>query len=411
MRRRGLHPLGSWQARLGVVGIAALVLAGLMGVGARPSAPPSPQAHAPIRYTQVAQPVGRASPGKGTTSTSVVYTPANIQSAYDYGGFAAGGAGTTIAIVDAYGDPALSSDVAGFDSKFGLSTVSLAVYAPDGAPTATNSNWAIETALDVEWAHASAPAAQIDLVVVPDASLQHLLDGVNAAVGLGPTSISMSWGAAETTMASYGYLGPYETALQTAASKGIALLASSGDNGAYNGSRPKQLQVNYPASSPEVMGVGGTTLYLSTSGAYGSESAWSDSGGGYSVEFKEPAYQTGAAIPDAKDARGVPDVAFDANPNTGVYVLAQGSWYAVGGTSVGSPNWAAIVADNAAGGSPSLNVAEAYGVYGAGGTGSHYAADFHDITSGNNGYYSAAKGWDAVTGLGTPNVSNLILNP
>jgi subtilase family serine protease len=106
--------------------------------------------------------------------------------------------------------------------------------------------------------------------------------------------------------------------------------------------------------------------------------------------------------------RGVPDVAFDANPNTGVYVYQNG-WWAVGGTSVGAPNWAAIVADSAGANSLSLNLTNLYGaVYG---NTTNYPKDIHDITSGNNGHYSAGTGWDAVTGIGTPNVGGLLTTP
>lgn len=105
----------------------------------------------------------------------------------------------------------------------------------------------------------------------------------------------------------------------------------------------------------------------------------------------------------------MPDVAFDANPYTGVYVYYNGSWYAVGGTSLGAPSWAAIVADNAASASHALNSSYLYGtVYGFKGGSALYETEIHDVTSGNNGYYVAGTGWDAVTGIGSPNVSNLI---
>jgi subtilase family serine protease len=382
-------------------------MASLLGAAPPRAASTVHHAHPPIRFSQVSRPVSRTRPGKMSHSSAVVYTPANIQAAYDFGGFAAGGAGRAVAIIDAYGDPSLPSDLSAFDDQFGLPAAQVAIYTPAGAPASTNSSWAVETALDVEWAHAGAQAAQLDLIVLPDASFQHLIDGVDFAAGLpNVAAISMSWGAAETTVAADGYLPAFEDALQAAQAKGIVLLASSGDQGAYNGTH-RTLQVNYPASSPEVVGVGGTTLTLSGSGGYGSETAWSGSGGGYSVEFAEPPYQTGAAIPDPNGRRGVPDVAFDADPNTGVYVAALGKWYAVGGTSVGAPNWAAVAADDAAAGSPALGLGALYGVYAS----SAYGADMHDVTSGSNGYYSAGVGWDAVTGAGTPNVVNLITAP
>jgi subtilase family serine protease len=388
--------------------------AGPSGGAATAQASP-PRAYPPIRYASVAAPTRPDKPGKGSTSTSVTYPPAVIQSAYDFGSFASsGGTGTTVAIVDAYGDPTLASDLHVFDQRFGLPSATVTVSYPDGTPTSANSSWAVETALDVEWAHANAPEAAIDLVVVPDATFEDLLDGVAAAVGLKPTALSMSWGAPESDYAgstctvpgsttSETCLAAYEAEFGSAAQNSTALLAASGDQGAYDGTHPRTLTVNYPASSPAVVGVGGTTLSVTSTGAWSSETAWSDSGGGFSTLFSEPSYQSSAGIPDSSGTRGVPDVAFDANPSTGVYVYEGGSWYAVGGTSVGAPNWAAIAADAAATGKP-LALGALYGVYV---NPSSYSADYHDIQSGSNGYYSAEQGWDAVTGIGTPQVANL----
>jgi kumamolisin len=246
---------------------------------------------------------------------------------------------------------------------------------------------------------------------VPDSTFQHLLDGVSYAVNnLSVTAISMSWGAPEIN-SSTDTKTAYEAVFSTATSKGILLFSASGDQGAYDGTHPKVLTPDYPSSSPQVIGVGGTTLNLDSSGNYLSEAAWSSSGGGFSLYFSEPSYQAGSNISDASGMRGVPDVAFDADPNTGLYVYASGKWYAVGGTSAGAPNWAAIAADDLAQ-SPNhpLTSNYLYGkVYGNAGSSGLYATEFHDITSGYNGYYYAMADWDAVTGLGSPNVYNLIL--
>ncbi len=404
----------SW--RIGVLVVLGTVLT--MGWVAAPvAAAPSPasrgRAHAPIIYSQVPAPRSRNQPGKhgpgGTKTASVVYTPLNIQQGYNYA-TDVGGAGQTIVIVDAYGDPTLVTDLAAFDSKFGITGAGpLTVYYSGGTPTSSNANWALETALDVEWVHANAPAATIDLVVTPTSSFSDLLGGLQyAANKLKPTAVSLSWGAPEADY-SANVLDSYESVLTTLTNDGAVVFASAGDSGAYDGTHPKTLTVNYPASSPQVVGVGGTTLNLSCSSsscAYLSETAWSGSGGGYSSQFSEPGYQSSAGISDpfSPPMRGVPDVAFDANPSTGVYVYAAGSWYAVGGTSVGSPNWAAIAADSAALSSGALNLGSLYTSYSS----STYTSEFHDITSGNNGYYSAGTGWDPVTGIGTPQVAALI---
>ena len=397
--------LGSVSAQAAVTGHGSSTPASRPAVGAiRP----------PIRYAAVAAPARPNKPGHGPKSTSVVYPPATIQTAYDFGTYAnSGGKGQTIAVVDAYGDPTLTADLAAFDTKFNLPTPTVNVYIPDGAPSATNSSWAIETALDVEWAHANAPYATIDLVEAPDSSFQHLLDAVAYAIALKPAAVSMSWGAPESDYSSSSCVAPggtvaepclaaYETVFQEATS--TALFASSGDQGAYDGTHPKTLTVNYPASSPEVIAVGGTTLNVTSAGTWSSETAWSDSGGGYSKLFSEPTYQSGAKISDTSGQRGVPDVAFDANPSTGVYVYQGGTWYSVGGTSVGSPNWAAVAADAVSPGK-TVSLSDLYGLYSNSTT---YSSDFHDITSGSNGYYSAGAGWDAVTGIGSPEVSTLI---
>lgn len=414
----GVTGLSARSWRIGVLIVVGTVLP--MGWVAAPVAAASSPAshglaHAPIIYSQVPAPRSRTKPGRpghgGPKTASVVYTPLDIQQGYAYGADV-GGAGQTIVIVDAYGDPSLLTDLATFDTKFGITPPStsgagsLNISYPGGQPTSSNSNWALETALDVEWAHANAPAATIDLVVTPTSSFSDLLEGLVSASRLGPTEVSLSWGAPEADY-SASVLGSYQTALATLFNQGAVVFSSAGDSGAYDGTHPKTLTVNYPASSPLVVGVGGTTLNLScssTSCSYSGETAWSGSGGGYSSQFLEPAYQTSADIPDSSGGRGVPDVAFDANPSTGVYVYEAGAWYGVGGTSVGAPNWAAIAADTAADSKPALTLTSLYASYSS----SSYSSEFHDITSGSNGYYSAGAGWDPVTGIGTPQVAALI---
>lgn len=402
------------QKILTIFGILALLASLALSVGFKPPGvvmervPQAgyDQARPPVQFGSVAEPVGQIGPHRGGTTTSVVYTPANIQNAYNFGTFA-NGSGKAIAIVDAYGDPTLTKDLTAFDTKFGLPAATVNVFYPDGAPAGSNSGWAVETALDVEWAHANAPNATIDLVIVPSPTFQQLLDGINyGANSLSVVAISMSFGA-PLSQVSASTITSYETAFSNATAKGVLLFAASGDSGAYDGT--SQLTTDYPASSPKVIGVGGTTLKLNTSGGYGSETAWNGSGGGYASAFSEPSFQTTAVITDTSAKRGVPDVGFDANPNTGVYVVANGVWYVVGGTSVGAPNWAAIAADSAAAGGHQLTLSYIYGtVYGVGGSAALYKTEIHDVTSGNNGYYTATTGWDPVTGIGSPNVANLI---
>ena len=265
-----------------------------------------------------------------TSSSPQGYTPAQIAQAYgfnqitfDGGTLKGNGAGQTIAIVDAYVDPNIASDLAKFDSQFGLAApASFTQYVQQGATT--NAGWALETALDVEWAHAIAPGANIVLVEANNSSLSSLLSAVNYARDLSSVSVvSMSWGASEFSSES-----AYDSYFTTPAGhSGITFVASSGDGGAGT---------TWPSVSPNVLAVGGTTLSTTASGNYVNETAWSDSGGGVSSFETEPSYQTSV---ESTGKRTTPDVAYDANPNTGFAVYdsvayaGQSGWFEVGGTA------------------------------------------------------------------------------
>jgi subtilase family serine protease len=344
------------------------------------------------------------------SATGVSYTPSELQKAYSYSSSSsATGSGETIAIIDAYGSPTISSDLACFDKMFGLPSPTLTVVHPFGTISGSNSGWALETALDVEWAHAMAPAASILLIETPSASLTYLInDAIPYAVSNGASVISMSWGAAENSASCSTWTG--ETSVfEKAASAGAILLAASGDDGGKDGT--SSATVNYPAADPYVVGVGGTTLSVTSAGAYSSETVWNDragaSGGGVSACFSEPSYQSSASIKVTKSSgaatpkgRAVPDISYDADPYTGVWVYdttGYSGWVQVGGTSAASPQWAAIFAD-----------ALSYGDSVTGGTvhgllyGLLGSSSVHDVTSGNNGVYDASSGYDACTGVGTP---------
>ncbi len=253
------------------------------------------------------------------------------------------GSGVTIALIEAYNDPTIASDLKVFDQTEGLTAPpNLTVESQSGtavsATAPTNSGWTEEESLDVEWAHAIAPGANILVVEANSQSIQDLMAAVNTARNTpGVVAVSMSWGFPETPNET-----SYDSNFTTPAGHiggdglpgGVTFIASSGDNGSLAGA-------SYPAASPNVLSVGGTTLLLSSSGAYQSESAWIDSGGGYSKYEPEPSYQ---AKVQSTGYKATPDVAFDGDPNTGVQVYAQGSWMTIGGTSLGSPSWAGIIA-------------------------------------------------------------------
>ena len=337
-------------------------------------------------------------------ATPAALTPAQVRQAYGFSqvaavnGTALTGAGETIAIVDAFNDPYIARDLATFDARYGLAAPpSFKVVSQTGSTTAlpqNDSGWSGEIALDVEWAHAIAPGANILLVEAKSSGLNDLLMAVNYARNQsGVAVVSMSWGSSEFSSETSGTYNSYFTT--PAGHTGVAFVASSGDDGAG---------ASWPAVSTNVLAVGGTTLNLS-GGNYASESAWSDSGGGASLYFSKPSYQTAYT----GTRRGGPDVSYDANPNTGfsVYNTSDGGWEQVGGTSAGAPQWAALVAvadqGRALNHLGSLDSASQLlpAIY------AMPASNFHDVTSGSNGY-SAKTGYDLATGRGSPIAQNVI---
>jgi subtilase family serine protease len=319
-------------------------------------------------------------------------TPAQIKSIYNLP--STGGTGT-IALIDAYDDPSIESDLAVFDKQYGLASCTVKNGCLEkhmmSASTTKNSGWATEISLDVEWAHAIAPKAKILLVEAKTQSGANLLSAVDYATGRKDVvAVSMSWGGEE-----FSDQLSYDFHLSPKANPNVVFFAASGDDGTG---------ASWPASSPNVIGVGGTTVKLSSKGALVSETAWSGSGGGVSAYEKEPAYQKTYSISKAGGMRAVPDVAYDADPSSGFSVYYSGGktsgtangWYVVGGTSAGAPQWAAIRALGI------MTLAHLYADKAASSTLSY----FRDITSGSNGtctYYCAARArYDYVTGLGTP---------
>jgi subtilase family serine protease len=369
------------------------------------------------------------------------YSPQELQNAYGLrlllsAGYT--GVGQSIIIIDSFGSPTIAQDLAAFDVGYGIpDPPSLKVLAPLGAvpfdPTNSDmAGWAMETTLDVEWAHAMAPSANIVLLTSPVSETegiqglpkfleleQYALDNKLGRI------ISQSWGATENTLftpAGQALIKDFETFYIRAARESVTVLASAGDTGSANFNVDHKFYpfptVNYPASSPWVTAVGGTSLYADTSGNYLSETVWDNAsgagGGGVSQYFAEPFYQRSltAYQPLLQGKRGIPDVSYNADPETAILVYASflpscaGCYFFIGGTSEGSPQWAGIIADanqlarHAIGYlNPTI-----YGLNDADG-----AKYFHDITAGNNGFagipgYSAAPGWDLATGWGTPNL-------
>lgn len=339
---------------------------------------------------------------------TTAYVPAKVRHAYGFDQVVNQGAGQTIGIVDAYDDPKAEADLGEFAKQFGLAACTTAngcfrkIYS-NGKLPASNTNWSVEISLDIQWAHAIAPQAKIVLVETPTNNLNDLMNGVDAAVRNGASVVSMSWTVAE--------FGGEKSLDNHFVSNGVTFFAASGDSGTG---------VAYPAASPYVIGVGGTSLALDSNGNYLSEAAWSGSGGGESAIEKEPLDQEQFGIPnDSRGTRGVPDVAYDANPGTGyavydsVPINGAAGWFQVGGTSAAAPQWAALasIANSSRVAARKANLSgTASIIYALAKTG--LGTDFHPVTQGTNGscgtLCSAAAGYDYVTGLGTPQARVLI---
>jgi subtilase family serine protease len=329
------------------------------------------------------------------------YSPAQLWTAYGVANSSGGNVrgAKTIVIVDAYDYPTAAADLTAFSSMFGLplpTATSFQVVYGGASKPAADCGWAQEEALDIEWAHAMAPNANIVLVEAASSSFGDLFAAVDKAGKiLNPTGapnlsvgqVSMSWGGSEFSSET-----SYDSHFLT---PGVVYFASSGDTGGVT---------IYPSVSPNVVSAGGTSLTLYTNGARKTETGWSGSGGGPSQYEKIPSYQSVIqSIVGSK--RGVPDFSFDADPNTGVAVYdstkCQGmsGWMVFGGTSVASPSLAGIV--NAAGSGNTSSTAELKMIYGNIAGNTINSSNFYDVVSGTAGKYKAASGWDFVTGIGS----------
>jgi subtilase family serine protease len=309
---------------------------------------------------------------------------------------------------------------------------------PFNPDNGTQVGWAAETTLDVEWAHAMAPDANIVLLTSPVAETQGVqgmpeflyLETYALAHNLGKI-ISQSWGTTENTLftpAGQKVFANFEAFYQSAAQQNVTVLASAGDSGSsnveLNGTTYYPFPtVGFPASSPFVTAVGGTSLFATESGNRQFEITWIGSGGGVSQQFVEPQYQNLLPAPVQQileNHRGLPDVAYNADPNTSIFIYlsflgsSSAGYYFIGGTSEGSPQWAGIIADaNQLAGHPLGFLNPKLYAIGANGMQSQL---FNDITFGSNaanGFngipgYSATVGWDFTTGWGTPKVGNLV---
>lgn len=333
-----------------------------------------------------ASPDGTVAPA----ATPSGYSPSQLRTAYS---LPASGAAGKVAIVDAYGDPGIKSDLDAYSRHFGLpvmpscssgSQAGCFEKLDQSAGTAypkTDVGWALETALDVEAVHAVCVGCRIELIEAKSATTTNLMAAVDEAVATGAKVVSMSWGGDETAS---------ETA-QDAHFKhtGVIFMAASGDNG-YG--------TSYPAASPKVVAVGGTHLRVGATGRT-SETAWTEAGSGCSLYESKPSWQKDAGC----SGRTIADIAADADPATGMAVYSSRSdsgagWFVVGGTSLSTPLIAGMEALSGSGAQSAM----LSGLYASLGTSRLY--DVKSGTTGTCGTYlcKAAAGYDGPTGVGAP---------
>jgi kumamolisin len=398
------HSGGTYRGRTGAVSIPSelsKIVQSVTGLDDRPQA----QAHFRVAVDDPANP----------SATSTSYTPLQIAQAYNFP-TTFNGAGETIGIVE-LGGGFTQSDLNIYFSGLNISPVpSVVAVSVDGAqnqPTGDTNGPDTEVMLDIEVAGAVAPAANIVVYFGPNTDAG-FLDAINQAVTDNvhkPSVISISWGGPESDWTAQS-LQSYNSALQSAAAVGVTVCVACGDNGSTDGVSDGSDHVDFPASSPYSLACGGTSLTIE-SGKISSEVVWNDlssgdgaTGGGVSATFAVPTWQGSVNVPSSGSfkGRGVPDVAGDADPATGYQVQADGSSFTVGGTSAVAPLWAGLIALF----NQSLKQPAGYlnpGLYQNIAT---QEATFRDITSGNNGDYSAGPGWDACTGWGSPNGASLL---
>jgi len=401
--RRYEHSSGTYRVRTGALTIPAglkQAVEGVFGLDNRPQV----KAHFRIRKVRA---------GVHAHAVGVSYSPLEVAQAYAFPEETTG-AGQCIALIE-LGGGYKTADLSAFFKNLGVKGPKVTAVSVDGAknaPTGDSSGPDGEVELDIEVAGAVAPGAQIAAYFAPNTD-QGFIDAVTAAVHdtkLKPSIISISWGGPENSWTAQAR-DALNAAFEDASTMGVTVLAASGDNGASDGDSTGTPTVDFPAASPYAIGCGGTRLTLS-GGSIASEQAWNElasnegaTGGGVSENFTLPGYQKGANVPKAPNGfvgRGVPDVAGNADPETGYSVVVDGDQTVIGGTSAVAPLWAGLLARI------NQSLGKNVGYVNALLYSSKAEATFHDITSGSNGTYSAGPGWDACTGLGTPDGAALL---
>jgi kumamolisin len=395
------HPSGRYRGRTGSVHLPAElheVVEGVFGLDNRPQAKPH------FRRRQ-----GRG--GFRPAAASLSYTPIQVAALYNFP-TGVDGAGECIALIELGGGYKVA-DLSNYWSQLNLPetpTVSaVSVGNGSNSPTGDPDGPDGEVMLDIEVSGSIAPAAKI-VVYFAENTDAGFLNAITTAVHdstNNPSVVSISWGGPESSWTQQA-MTSMDEAFQSAAAMGVTVCVAAGDDGSTDGVNDGLNHVDFPASSPNVLACGGTEL-IASGNAITNETVWNElannegaTGGGVSDVFPLPSWQAGAGVPSSANpshnvGRGVPDVAGDADPNTGYVTLVDGNPDVIGGTSAVAPLWAGLIAlINESIGKPAGFINPL--LY----QNASIAADFHDVTSGNNGAYSAGPGWDACTGLGSP---------
>ncbi|HWE08925.1 MAG TPA: S53 family peptidase [Solirubrobacteraceae bacterium] len=382
----GLPPYRGRQGPLTVPAPLADVVTGVFGIDDRP------QARAQVR---------RATAAAGASS----FTPVQIADAYAFPASATG-RGQTVGILE-LGGGFTTSDLQTYFTGLGLSSPSVTAVGVDGGANSPGVDQGAdgEVMLDIEVVGAVAPGARIAVYFAPNTD-QGFIDGLSTAVhdaAHAPSVVSISWGQSEDAWSGQGR-AQMEQILTEAGAMGVTVTAAAGDNGSTDNVGDGRQHVDFPASAPHALACGGTSLRLSGT-TIATESVWNDTGdgatgGGVSRQFPLPGYQSDAKVPTNVDTgspgRGVPDVCGDADPQTGYEIRVDGSNQTIGGTSAVAPLWAGLIArlNEHLGAPVGFVQPRLYPLLGT--------TAFHDISQGDNGSYRAGPGWDACTGLGSP---------
>jgi len=397
------HPGGTYRGRTGAIHVPeelVPIVQAVLGLDDRPQAAP---------HFRILPPTEGAAQPRATSA----FTPLDLAQLYT---FPAGldGTGQTIAIIELGGGYRLT-ELKAYFTQLGITppkVTSVSVDRKRNRPTRNPNGADGEVMLDIEVAGAMAPGARIVVYFAPNTD-RGFLDAITTAVHdqrYAPSVISISWGASESNWTAQA-MQAFDQAFQDAAALGVTVCCASGDNGSGDGVSDGKAHVDFPAASPYALACGGTRLEAAGT-TIGREVVWNDganggsTGGGVSDTFALPTWQKNAGVPHSANpgghvGRGVPDVAGDADPATGYRILVDGQQAVFGGTSAVAPLWAALVVR--------LNqrLSKPVGylnplLY------RPLAGACHDITSGTNGAYQARAGWDACTGWGSPDGTQLL---